>query len=139
MCCCGRSAAEAEAGRQRLIEETRLLGRLERHRLADEPCGPRPRGQRLEAAAEALAERAGAITLTVTRRARDLGEREGLGVGARPFGGEQLLDPGGRGVAWHYAVERPGERHPRTQTRERPELRLARPSAHGLADEQVHR
>src|SRR5437762_343228 len=82
------------------------------------------------------AARAGAeIALAVARGARDLREREGVGLGARPRGAEEPLGPRRRRVARHHVVERAVERRARAEPRQRPQLRLGRPPALGLGDE----
>src|SRR5438093_2477145 len=128
-------AANPEPGRQRLVEQPRLLARLERHRLAHQARRTLPVRRCRQPARDPLAERSVEVALTVARRARDLGEREGVGFGARPGGGEEPLRPRSRRVARDHTVEWAVERRPRAEARQRPQLRLGRAPALGLGDE----
>src|SRR2546425_1420635 len=103
-------APDPEPCRQRLVEQPRLLARLERHRLAHEARRPLAARRRLQPSRDPLAKRGVEIALAVARGARDLREREGVGLGARPRGAEEPLGPRRRRGAPHHAVERAVER-----------------------------
>src|SRR5207249_1341468 len=128
-------APNPEAGRQRLVEQPRLLARLERHRLAHEARRALAVRHRLQPSRDPLAKGFVEIAFAVARRARELRERERVGLGSRPRGAEKPLRPRRRRVAPDHAVERAVERRARAEPRQRPQLRLGRAPALGLGDE----
>src|SRR5438093_8344369 len=124
-----------EACRQRLVEQPRLLARLERHRLAHQARRALAVRRRLQPSRDPLAKGFVEIALAVARRARELREREGVGLCSRPRGAEEPLRPRRRRVAPDHAVERAVERGARAEPRQRPQLRLGRAPALRLGDE----
>src|SRR5881628_3323741 len=124
-----------EACRQRLVEQPRLLARLERHRLAHQARRALAVRRRLQPSRDPLAKGFVEIALAVARRARELREREGVGLGSRPLGAEEPLRPRRRRVAPDHAVERAVERRARAEPRQRPQLRLGRAPALRVGDE----
>src|SRR3989442_4998180 len=119
-------ARNPEPCRQRLVEQPRLLARLERHRLAHQARHALAVRRRLQPSGDPLAKGFVEIALAVARRARELREREGVGLGPRPLGAEEPLRPSRRRVAPDHAVERAVERRARAEPRQRPQLRLGR-------------
>src|SRR5213596_2759002 len=128
-------APNPEAGRQRLVEQPRLLARLERHRLAHEARRALAVRRRLQPSRDPLAKGSVEIAFAVARRARERRKRERVGLGSRPRGAEEPLRPRRRRVAPDHAVERAVERRARAEPRQRPQLRLGRTPALGLGDE----
>src|SRR3989442_3584326 len=124
-----------EAGRQRLVEQPRLLARLERHRLAHEARRALAVRRRLQPSRDPLAKGFVEIALAVARRARELRERERVGLGSRPLGSEEPLPPRRVRVAPDPAVEPAAERRARAEPRPRPQLPLGRAPALRLGDE----
>src|SRR5438309_5219234 len=128
-------APNPEAGRQRLVEQPRLLARLERHRLAHQARRALAVRRRLQPARDPLAKGGVEIALAVARRARELRERERVGLGSRPRGAEEPLRPRRRRVASDHAVERAVQRRARAEPRQRPQLRLGPAPAPRLGDQ----
>src|SRR5207248_9811154 len=110
-----RRIADAQTRRQRLVEEPRLLARLERHGLADEARGALAVRRGLEPARDALAERRIEIARAVTGRARDLRERERVRLGTRPVRRDEALGPFRGDGAVDDAVDRTVERGARAE------------------------
>src|SRR5439155_6631652 len=77
------------------------------------------------------------VPVAVARGARQLREREGIGLGPRPLRADETLHPPRRRVARHDTVERAVDRHACTQPGERPELGLGRAPAFRLARERA--
>src|SRR5256712_12260242 len=108
------------ACRQRLAEQPRLLARLERHRLAHQARHALAVRRRLQPSRDPLAKGFVEIALAVARRARELREREGVGLGSRPLGAEEPLRPRRRRGAPDHAGERAVEPRPGRRTRQPP-------------------
>src|SRR2546428_11928762 len=113
-------APNPEACRQRLVEQPRLLARLERHRLAHQARRALAVRRRLQPSRDPLAQGFVEIALAVARRARELRERERVGLGSRPRGAEEPPPPPPPPVPSHHAGYRAAQPRPRAPPPPRP-------------------